>query len=1816
MKRVVVKVTNNSDLEVAKDSILDQVNYLVFAEKFRSFGVLTFDVPEDNEEDALADIRALGHKVSWDANVACDPIAEASSALVEHPDEDVQGQASFGTRNITTTASGTVYVKVGNSTGQNLYEFSSSQGGTYSRSLNYTGFLQGGTYTFDQSDSSNAGHPLRFSETPDGVWTDGGVIYSTGVTVNGVPGQAGAYTRITFGVSTPSILFYYCTAHSGMGRYSLSPDLYGSINLHDFWHLDRITKVDRQYLNRQFSHTESGDGVDIYVIDSGVRGASRPTGTNAALHPELYDPDFVTDLNGLSEQQNYRVYQLSHYTGAYGSNNEDDNGHGTFCAVLAAGRTAGVSNKARIYSLKAFNSSLSASYSQILAAYQAVIDHNDPTDVNYKGDTRPAIINASFGPTTPSGAYPIIELNDVGTDAGTEQEILDEIEKTVTTTYNIILARSAGNGFNDISDNFAGPLQAKYVAGARTSGYLDSVFNYVDTDQDKISVGATEYNDRWAYFSNYGAGVTTTAPGMRLTVPRYDWTSNTTYTSTGNYTIIQGTSFSCPIVAGVVAGWVSKNSYTRATSGLAGLSKSFVRDGIDPFVAIDAGANTTYPINSALEKLLPTDPFTVTNNSSDLVISFDPADSSYFLGNIGKKVQLRTNTPNNTVTASTYTITTTAPNSSYYTLSGSDRNGAVAGNNATVTVRVGDTIEFALSNVSTSHPFYIRDSSGGPDVSTPTATGQGSTGNATVSWTPNTVGTYVYQCANHSGMVGNIVVQSTGGDIVGGVDLSIEASEWMSITAENSVNNTLTVTMGTTGNSTQANTGGTGHYLTIISGTHEETDGPQAANITLSTQTDQQEGVSQIGIDNIPVDPGVDFDVNGVGTTNRGVLYPYVDQVVSWVTPAGALPGSPFADATNVSGIDIGISAFSTWANEPLNEGSYSITSTPPLNQSGFTFDADANTFPTTVGQLGGTSISGNNDTTYNITVTHLNSGQTRSYSFVTTGTGVGITITGNPSSTQIEAGGGVNATFTAAGTSSDGSTVTYEWEYSANGGVSWGSTIGQTGHSGTQTATLTVDDDYAFDDWQYRCKLDSATAVNFATTTAATLSVYRIITIGTQPVNSTPVAPNVASFSITASTADAATLNYQWEKSEDDVSWSAVSGATGSSYTTNATTYDDDYGDYYRCVCSVDGAALNATSNSARLLLTRTISISSQPANVTGAVGGTVQFSVTANTSDNDAADITYLWQFSIDNGANWSNVVGGSGAQSATYTTAALDSSYDEHRYRCVLSATGATPLNSGSAVLQVETVTVSVTSQPSDQTADENQTATFTCAGAVTMGQIGANAASSSFAEDDWTTPSGGGGGGASADTVSLMSAHEPSVTYQWQKSDDGGGNWGNIGGATSASYTTGTLSYSNDNGDLYRCELNATGAAAPIFTNGVTLTVQRILTITSQPSNQTGNETGTATFSVTATASSGAPTYQWERSDDGGANYSAIAGASNASYVTPPLVYADDNDDRYRCVISLVGSAGSQTSTFGLLTVLRVITISQQPQDTAVIEGNQANLSVIAAITSDVVSYQWNLSVDDGSTFSAINGANSPTYTTPVAIYPTTPSHKYRCVLTNVAATTVTSSIATLTVNESEFVSAPTTVTVNTDPDTNRTFDRAPTITAATFVSQYTGSTHFSTFWRIRRVSDNVTVYDTSNTFTNGDTGNLTSFTVPISTLDFNTAYNVQVKYRDNNGLESSYTANTTFTTPFVDQPEIQTIVAAFNPTITVNASELVAGYQHSSSDWQFSGDTLFTNIVHQSLGNTANLTSYILPEDVTLDPNTTYYVRIRFNVNPL
>tara|TARA_R100001377_G_scaffold43808_2_gene24865 strand:+ start:9178 stop:9720 length:543 start_codon:yes stop_codon:yes gene_type:complete len=92
--------------------------------------------------------------------------------------------------------------------GGNKYYF----GGTVSPAV---GFVAGKTYVFNQSDSSNSGHPLQFSIVGNGSHA-GGAQYTTGVTVSGTAGNAGATVTIVISASTPT-LHYYCPNHSGMG---------------------------------------------------------------------------------------------------------------------------------------------------------------------------------------------------------------------------------------------------------------------------------------------------------------------------------------------------------------------------------------------------------------------------------------------------------------------------------------------------------------------------------------------------------------------------------------------------------------------------------------------------------------------------------------------------------------------------------------------------------------------------------------------------------------------------------------------------------------------------------------------------------------------------------------------------------------------------------------------------------------------------------------------------------------------------------------------------------------------------------------------------------------------------------------------------------------------------------------------------------------------------------------------------------------------------------------------------------------------------------------------------------------------------------------------------------------------------------------------------------------------------------------------------------------------------------------------------------------------------------------------------------------
>ena len=126
----------------------------------------------------------------------------------------VTGSSGSGEVAIDVAAVQTLAVTVQSVDGANKYFIAGVQQDTLE-------LMESRTYYFDQSASSNSGHPLRFSSTPNGTH-GGGSEYTTGVTTSGTPGNAGAYTQIVVANSAPT-LYYYCTQHSAMGGQANTP---------------------------------------------------------------------------------------------------------------------------------------------------------------------------------------------------------------------------------------------------------------------------------------------------------------------------------------------------------------------------------------------------------------------------------------------------------------------------------------------------------------------------------------------------------------------------------------------------------------------------------------------------------------------------------------------------------------------------------------------------------------------------------------------------------------------------------------------------------------------------------------------------------------------------------------------------------------------------------------------------------------------------------------------------------------------------------------------------------------------------------------------------------------------------------------------------------------------------------------------------------------------------------------------------------------------------------------------------------------------------------------------------------------------------------------------------------------------------------------------------------------------------------------------------------------------------------------------------------------------------------------------------------
>jgi hypothetical protein len=421
----------------------------------------------------------------------------------------------------------------------------------------------------------------------------------------------------------------------------------------------------------------------------------------------------------------------------------------------------------------------------------------------------------------------------------------------------------------------------------------------------------------------------------------------------------------------------------------------------------------------------------------------------------------------------------------------------------------------------------------------------------------------------------------------------------------------------------------------------------------------------------------------------------------------------------------------------------------------------------------GGTAISGataasyttpaltvaNSGTSYTVVVTNSAGSVTSSAATVTvTATAVAPTITTQPHSVTVNDGSTATFTVVASGTAP----LSYQWKASGT------AIAGATAASYT-TPALTV----ANSGTSYTVVVTNS--AGSITSSAAIVTVNSTVpTITTQPANQTVTDGATATFTVVA--AGTAPLSYQWKKAG-----TTIAGATAASYTTPALTVANS-GTSYTVV--VTNSAGSVTSNPATVTVNAVVpTITTQPANRTVNDGATATFTVVANGG---SSTLSYQWK---------KGGVTISGATAASYTTPALTVADSGSSYTVVVSDSAGS-VTSNAAIVTVNALAPTITTQPTSQTVMDGATATFT---------VVAN------------------GGSAT-------------LSYQWKK---GGVT---ISGATAASYTTPATTPA-DNGSSFTVVVTDSGGSVTSVAAG--LTVTHTLALLAGQIGGTGNVDGTGT-----------------------------------------------------------------------------------------------------------------------------------------------------------------------------------------------------------------------------------------------------------------------------------------------------------------------------------------------------------------------------------
>jgi subtilisin family serine protease len=194
------------------------------------------------------------------------------------------------------------------------------------------------------------------------------------------------------------------------------------------WGLDRIGQRDLP-LNQAYSYTTTGAGVNVYIIDTGIRRTHTQFGGRAFV-----GFDAIGD----------------------GQNSNDCNGHGTHVSGTVGGSTFGVAKAVRLFAVRVLNCSGSGTNSGVIAGVNWVTaNHISPSVANMSlGGGASSALDTAVNNSINSGVTYAIAAGNANTNAANSSPARVAAAITVGSST-ISDARSSFSNFGSVVDIFA-----------------------------------------------------------------------------------------------------------------------------------------------------------------------------------------------------------------------------------------------------------------------------------------------------------------------------------------------------------------------------------------------------------------------------------------------------------------------------------------------------------------------------------------------------------------------------------------------------------------------------------------------------------------------------------------------------------------------------------------------------------------------------------------------------------------------------------------------------------------------------------------------------------------------------------------------------------------------------------------------------------------------------------------------------------------------------------------------------------------------------------------------------------------------------------------------------------------------------------------------------------------------------------------------------------------------------------------------------------------------------------------------------------------